>query len=65
MDYFPLPPKGEHEHNHCVNHILRESLQDVLHRQPFPKNIAKNAAKFCMDHEMLKVEAETVNAVSK
>lgn len=65
MEYFPLVPKGDHDENHCIIHILRESFQNALHRQPFPENIAENAAKFRMDDEMLKEEAETVNAVRK
>lgn len=64
MDYFPLPPKGDREDNHDITHIIRESFQDVLNRQPFPENISENAVKFKMDHEMLKEEAETVNTVS-
>lgn len=65
MERFPLLPKGNREDNHCIVHVLRESFQDVLHRQPFPENIAENAAKFHMDREILKDEAETVNAVPK
>lgn len=63
MDYFPLPPKGCRKDNHDVTRVVRESFKNVLTRQLFPENVAENAAKYTMDHEMLKEEADTVNAV--